>query len=193
MGRYKRNDRGYHYRYDWLSLKDEWIRRSIDENLSLNNFRIEKKIASIDPFYKHVRKDKWVEDREKIKSLAWNKLKERAVDETANRYLMQSKIYSVGEKQLSYWLQKNMKDGKIGRALDPKDVAAAMLAAYRALAGKRLIENKPTEIIEDRRLMVHALMQLQNEAQEAHPEVINASHTILGFDESSEKSFEDLK
>jgi hypothetical protein len=179
-------------RYNWPALKAEWIKQSVETGITLNRFRNEKRIGNKIIFYNHVEEEGWIEERDKIIAKAWDKSEAKLVDKTVENLDLQGRIYDAGEKQVAFWLQQNVKDGKIMSPLDPQAVAAAMLAAYRALQAKRLMAGKSTGITENRSLIVRALVELQGEVKANNPAVLNSTHTIPGFDPDEEASGDGL-
>lgn len=147
--------------YNWDELKAEWLRRSVSENISLNQFRLEKNIPGLAQFYDRIRRDKWVEDKKRLVKKTYSKIESKVSTQIANsiaeRYRLQDQIYDAGEKHIAKGLMQNVVDGKITTPLAPDYVASAMLAANRALNGKRLMDGLSTQNIDERSLTMGIL------------------------------------
>jgi hypothetical protein len=169
-------------RYNWAALKAEWIDSNLKTGESLNKFKDRHDIRGNGMFYAVVEKEHWLEARDEALTKAIQKAEKKTVSEAADGFRLQGQIYDAGEKQVAYWLQQNVKEGRIVRPLDPGEVASAMLAAYRALTGKRLMQGKATSINEDRTVMVHALLKLQEEIKSTDRGTLYDEAAILDVD-----------
>lgn len=186
----KGNGKSPGVRYNWPDLKAEWIRRNVSEGISLNKFRIEKTIAGQTIFYAHVEDDAWLEARDSLLRKAFEKAENKNAAELADKYRLQGQIYDAAEKQIAFWMQKNVSNNGIVYPIDPFELVAVLRSAQIALNSKRLMEGKSTEIKEDRRIIVSALVKLQEEIKANNPGLLNSTHTIenldLAFDEETE-------
>jgi len=166
----------------WLQMRTEWIEKNIATGITLNKFREEKNIGSRSIFFRHVREEAWVKKRDEILNKAIKNTEKRIGEKVEDKFDLQAKIYDAGERQVDYWLGKNVVNGKIVSPVDPHELVAVMKSAITALHAKRLMLGKSTEIVEDRSIVIQALLKLQEDIKKNNPEVLNSTHTIQNFD-----------
>lgn len=146
--------------YDWPAMKAEWI----SSNETLNQFRIRKGMSA-EWFYKVVRKQKWVEEKNKIKYKAIENYQEKAVQDQVDKWEkyrgIQSKLLKCVESVLDSVMDEN---GEVKGDLPPEEIRRLSAAFKELTQNQSFMDGGPTERVESKNahlILVQAIKEAE--------------------------------